>query len=329
MPKISIIVPVYKVEDLLHRCVDSILCQTERDFELILVEDGSPDRCAEICEEYAKADPRVRVLHQRNSGVSTARNNGLNAATGQYITFVDSDDVVLPEHLSRMMEHQARTDADIVVCGFLRCMDTAEEPVGNVEGLFSGPDPHRDDGLMIRALEQGLLNACWGKLYRAQAIQDAAFPKDICWGEDTAFVLACLSKAERIAFAPEHTYRYRHAGDGLDRSFNLAKPGYMLRYYRELFAFSQRMFPHCARWQQAVDIKVSQEVLRTVFALSGQKVTRRQKKQYLDVLFSDRAVNQRFTRGVSTDGNPGLLKLLARFPAASVWMAFLALRDMK
>ena len=97
MPKISIIVPVYKAEEFLSRCVRSILEQKFRDFELILVDDGSPDGCPAMCDLYVTEDNRVRVIHQDNSGVSAARNAGMEVATGEYVTFVDSDDFIEPQ----------------------------------------------------------------------------------------------------------------------------------------------------------------------------------------------------------------------------------------
>ena len=102
MPEISVIVPVYKVEQWLGPCVDSILNQTFRDFELILVDDGSPDNCGALCEKYAKDDPRVRVLHKANGGLSSARNAGIEAAKAPYLAFVDSDDFVRPQYLATL-----------------------------------------------------------------------------------------------------------------------------------------------------------------------------------------------------------------------------------
>ena len=102
LPEISVIVPVYKVEKYLPQCIDSILAQTFTDFELLLVDDGSPDRCGEICEEYAGKDTRIRVFHQANAGLSCARNTGLMNACGRYVTFIDSDDYVKPCYLERL-----------------------------------------------------------------------------------------------------------------------------------------------------------------------------------------------------------------------------------
>ena len=102
LPEISVIVPVYKVEKYLPQCIDSILAQTFTDFELLLVDDGSPDRCGEICEEYAGKDTRIRVFHQANAGLSCARNTGLMNACGRYVTFIDSDDYVKPCYLESL-----------------------------------------------------------------------------------------------------------------------------------------------------------------------------------------------------------------------------------
>lgn len=98
-PKVSVIVPVYNVEKLLQRCIDSILAQTFTDFELLLIDDGSKDKSGEICDEYAAKDSRIRVFHKQNGGVSTARNIGIDKAQGEWIYFVDSDDIVLPSAL--------------------------------------------------------------------------------------------------------------------------------------------------------------------------------------------------------------------------------------
>lgn len=114
--KISIIVPVYKVEPYIHKCVDSILAQTFKDFELILVDDGSPDNCGQICDEYAQKDSRVKVIHKENGGVSSARNVGIDTALGEYITFIDPDDIIEQNMYQVLFEHAIKYSADIVVC---------------------------------------------------------------------------------------------------------------------------------------------------------------------------------------------------------------------
>ena len=116
MTRISIIVPVYKAEKYLPRCVESLLSQTYRELEIILVDDGSPDNCPEICDGYAEKDSRVKVIHKENGGVSSARNAGLEAASGDYITFVDSDDYVDGQMYEKMLSVAEEYSCDVVMC---------------------------------------------------------------------------------------------------------------------------------------------------------------------------------------------------------------------
>ena len=112
--KISIIVPVYKAEKTIHRCINSIIQQTHTNFELIIIDDGSPDKSGKICDNYAQKDKRIQVIHKKNGGVSSARNIGLNLATGDFITFIDSDDFIL----NHFLEHLTDVKADLVIGGF-------------------------------------------------------------------------------------------------------------------------------------------------------------------------------------------------------------------
>ncbi|MCF2684419.1 glycosyltransferase family 2 protein, partial [Faecalicatena contorta] len=117
-PKISVIIPVYKVEKYIQHCVDSILNQTLQDIEVILIEDGSPDLCSEICDAYRQQDHRVTVVHKKNSGVSAARNIGLNIASGEYIGFVDADDIVSNCMFEMLYTQAIRLNADICMCSY-------------------------------------------------------------------------------------------------------------------------------------------------------------------------------------------------------------------
>ena len=114
--QISVVVPVYKVEPYLRKCLDSIVNQTYRDLEIILIDDGSPDNCGRICDEYAERDARIRVVHQENSGLSAARNAGLKLVSGSYIGFVDSDDWIEPDMYSYLLGNALEYQADIAVC---------------------------------------------------------------------------------------------------------------------------------------------------------------------------------------------------------------------
>ena len=158
---ISVIVPVYNSEQTLHRCIDSILGQTYRNFELLLINDGSKDRSGEICDEYARKDNRVKVFHKENGGVSSARNVGLDNARGEWITFCDSDDHVSKEWLSNMLDND--TGCDLVVQGFSTPMEY--EPLnGDINRfcVYSGPIK---DGLIL-LLQRHILGYLWVKLFK-------------------------------------------------------------------------------------------------------------------------------------------------------------------
>lgn len=327
MPKVSVIVPVYKAEKQLSICVNSILNQTLEDFELILIDDGSPDSSGEICDTYCAQDPRIRVIHQKNSGVSTARNVGLNIAAGKYVTFVDSDDCIRPMFLEHLVAEIERRQCDIMVSGYLICKKNDSLSVGTLEGTVEPRVQASKESLYSQALQEGLLNTCWGKLYKTSSIHGRTFPEDICWGEDTAFVFSCIQADTRVGFCPCHEYQYRYSDDGLDKRFDLKKPQYMLRYYQEIFLFTDRIQPGGDTWLDAVNIKISQEIMRGIFALMGQKIPVRDKIRYLKTLFSNPRVNHSFSAGTRLDSNPRILKVLSSCPRAGIWLLFVTIKN--
>lgn len=201
---ISIIVPIYKVEEYLPRCVESILGQTYRDFELILVDDGSPDGCGAICDEYAARDSRVRVIHKENGGLSDARNAGLEIARGEYIAFVDSDDWVSPRYLERLLEGLESTGSDICECGILRTEGEScpEDSVDSAPEVFDA----------VSALEQLICDGAfhqyvWNKLYRREVIGQIRFPKGKT-NEDEFWTYQIFGRAKSAAKIDGALYNY-------------------------------------------------------------------------------------------------------------------------
>lgn len=235
MPLISVIVPVYKVEKYLPACVESILAQTFRDFELILVDDGSPDACGAMCDQYALQDARIRVIHQQNGGLSAARNAGMDIAQGEYITFVDSDDVISEDCLQSLCEVAAKTKADIVVGSPLEFAtedgeprewkrkeaETAyrvESPQTACMGLYQGKP-----GLPINA---------YGKLYRKAVVENLRFPVGRIH-EDQAFVPIAMYTASCIAVMDKAIYGYRCNEEGITHST------FSNRRYDDIWAIDQ------------------------------------------------------------------------------------------
>ena len=172
MPTISVVVPVYRVEKYIHRCVDSILNQTYRDFELILVDDGSPDNCGTICEEYAAKDSRVVVIHQENGGLSAARNAGIDWAfansDSEWITFVDSDDYIHPEYLERLYDAAISLGTQISICNAGQDFDFSEEDV--IPHKYPTEEAYCNSNLRVNRI------CAWGKLYRKKLWMDIRYP---------------------------------------------------------------------------------------------------------------------------------------------------------
>ena len=196
--RVSVIVPVYRAERYLAVCVDSLLQQTHENLEIILVDDGSPDACGQICDAYAERDRRVRVLHQRNQGVSAARNAGVQLAGGDYIAFVDADDWTEPDYIEHMVRYAQSREADLVVC---RC----ETPdMGITDPLeLSGEEAVRE------LLYQKLFDtAPWSKLYCAEIAKAVPFPEGMFF-EDLAVVCRMFGRAQKVVYSNSQLYHYR------------------------------------------------------------------------------------------------------------------------
>lgn len=174
MPKISIIVPIYNVEEYLPRCIDSILAQTFKDFELILVDDGSLDNCGKICDEYAQKDDRIVVIHKENGGLSDARNAGIDVATGEYIGFIDSDDWIDSNMYYVLYNNAIKNMADISECLFTQCSDNivVKQPNKIIEKVFS------KENAIIELYNNDNFGSItvWNKLFKKSLFDIIKFP---------------------------------------------------------------------------------------------------------------------------------------------------------
>lgn len=219
MPEISVIVPVYKVEKYLNRCVDSILAQTFADFELVLVDDGSPDQCAVICNKYAVEDDRVKVIHKSNGGLSSARNAGVDIAAGRYIVFVDSDDWVHCEMLESMMQLAMKYQADIVEMGFCRVYENQTEVINEVEESIAVLDGIKAAESLYEDTFYGI-NSAWGKMIKYKLFRDIRFPEGrVC--EDSAILYRLLLQTEICVSSSKIMYYYYQTEESITRgTFN-------------------------------------------------------------------------------------------------------------
>ncbi len=195
MPKLSIVVPVYNVEKYLDRCVFSIRNQVFSDWELILVDDGSPDNCPDLCDAYAESDSRIRVIHKENGGLSSARNAGLCKAEGEYIGFVDSDDSIREDMYSIMIDMAERNGVDFVMADYKRIPKNGEPYLKSLnirEGLYTKKDIEKEiypSLIMSSNIDYGPLLSVWHCLYRNDFLKSNSlqFDDDVRWSEDNLF----------------------------------------------------------------------------------------------------------------------------------------------
>lgn len=202
---ISIIVPVYKVEKYLDKCVKSLIKQTYENIEIFLIDDGSPDRCPEICDEWAKKDSRIRVIHKQNGGQGSARNVALDKATGQYICFVDSDDSVKEDYIEFLYNMLLAYDLDISVCN----IELYDENGNYVRNRCSGNGYLEFSNIdAIKSLwTQGPINiGPWAKLYKKELWSDIRFKE--CFSEDLATMHLIFEKAQKVGYSFEAKLNY-------------------------------------------------------------------------------------------------------------------------
>ncbi|MBD5554765.1 MAG: glycosyltransferase [Roseburia sp.] len=231
MPEISIIVPVYRVEKYLDRCVNSILNQTFTDFELILVDDGSPDRCPVMCDEWEKKDHRIKVIHKGNGGASSARNAGLDVACGKFIGFVDSDDWIEKDMYELLHTIIMKHNADIAMCDFTSRPQKLELGMG-IEGVIE-LDKNRMQELFYRIHGESSRYSVWNCLYNAQIIKDVRFIKGLI-NEDVMFTYEAYIRADKLVFSEQKKYLYFKNSDGVTRSRLCTKDVSLLKIWDEI-----------------------------------------------------------------------------------------------
>lgn len=230
-PIISIIVPVYKVEKYLDRCLFSIINQTVKDIEVILVDDGSPDKCSKICDEYAKKDSRIKVIHKENGGLGFARNTGLDIARGKYIGFVDSDDSIKLNMFEVLLEHAIKDQCDIVIGGYTRVKNNGEEINYNGEGIEKIYKNEEIHDLLIDMIgtkpndykDMRCNMAVWKCLYSRELIEKnkIRFHSEREFiSEDLIFHIDLLGNSQKVKIIPDCLYYYYDNYNSLTTIYN-------------------------------------------------------------------------------------------------------------
>lgn len=216
MQKLSVIVPVYKVEPYIHKCVDSILEQTYTNLEVILVDDGSPDNCGKICDEYAAKDKRVKVIHKKNGGLSDARNAGIDISTGNIIGFIDSDDYIEARMYEEMINYMEHNNLDIV------CADTNQVKGNKIKfkPRYKKNYVWNKQEALSEILNGNLDNAAWNKIYKREIIGNTRFPQGRVY-EDVATIYKFIYNADKVGYLSKPYYYYvKRKGSIVTSGFN-------------------------------------------------------------------------------------------------------------
>ena len=240
MPKISVIVPVYNVEKYLRRCIDSILGQTFTDFELILVYDGSPDNCPAICDEYAKKDNRIRVIHQENQGQAAARNHAIAQANGEWVCFVDSDDMIHPQMLALLYVSVYDSHTQIGMCAAIEGEFLPNDFFKERKAEPIGQEVNEDFLSKLYDSGEHYCWVVWGKLIRTEIVRKIPFSSGRIY-EDNAVVCQWLYEAKKVTCSQEKLYFYMVNSTGTTKSqFSIKKLDYLwaleeiIKFYKKV-----------------------------------------------------------------------------------------------
>lgn len=241
-PLVSVIVPIYKVEKYIYRCVDSIINQTYENLEIILVNDGSPDRCGEMAEEYSRQDPRIKVIHKKNGGLSDARNYGMKMVTGEYTVFLDSDDWMEHQAIEYMVEKAKEYEADIVQSAFYYAYDGQ---------LFIDNRHYRQKDAPVLLPRQELMqelvknevvkNFAWGKLYKTEIIKEIPFQKGVLF-EDVFWAHQVMNQVNHYLILHKPIFYYYQRGDSIVANYTPKNLDFITGLL-ERHAFLEKKYP--------------------------------------------------------------------------------------
>ena len=240
MSKISVIVPVYNVEKYLRKCLDSILAQTFQDLEIIVVDDGATDQSPQICEEYAKLDSRVRVIHKENGGLSSARNCGIEAATSPYIGFIDSDDYIKEDMYEVLYSVITENDADIAMCNLIHCYDGIVNQT-DVEQEVLHLDSEQAIKMVFEAKKTSVTAV--NKLYKKEIFEEIRYPIGKL-SEDAFVIVDILMKAKKIVYTSAQEYYYVHRRNSITSSVFKERDMNVIEAYEKNLDLLQKYYPN-------------------------------------------------------------------------------------
>lgn len=263
-PLITIVIPVYNVENYLHKCVNSVINQTYSNLEIILVDDGSPDKCGQICDEYKKKDNRIKVIHKKNGGLSDARNAGIDIAKGKYISFIDSDDYVDIDYIEFLYNQISKYNVSISICSHRVLYDTGKiiEKQTNEVSLLDSKK------VLERILyDEGIDLSAWAKLYDINLFKDIRYPKGRLY-EDSATTYLLIDKSNKIAIASKSKYNYVIRRNSITNNKFTIKKMDLIISTEEMANYIVKKYPDL---KSAADRRVMYSYLSTLSQLANAK----------------------------------------------------------
>lgn len=287
MAEITVIVPVYKVQDYLNQCIDSILDQSFQNFDLVLVDDGSPDTCPQICDSYAEKDERITVVHKQNGGLSDARNAGIDWAVAQsnsnFLAFVDSDDYLHPNYLMTLYQTAQKEKADLVICDFTRVNESGKI-IESAYGYFNLVTEDKRKLFECLRLNWRVVPA-WNKLYHKSCFAALRFPVGKVH-EDSFVIHHVFWNCRRAAFIPDELYFYRQRNNSIMGSESVKSKLDGLEAYVEQYVFRQEHSSLLINATPSVDFLYGFSILKSSF--DQQEITRFRylKKRFRKAFFS-------------------------------------------
>lgn len=279
-PLISVIVPIYNVEKYLDRCVKSIINQTYRNLEILLIDDGSPDESPRMADVWRLKDNRIQVFHKSNGGLSDARNYGLDRITGDYVAFVDSDDYIEPDMYKILVEAIQRNNCELACCGRFYTKLSIDIPSRYLENeqVFSNVEAIRE------LLNNGCIEeAAWDKLYNAKLWDNIRFP----WGEineDIVVMPKILSKCSRIVHVGKAFYHYCYNGSSITNSGYNIKKDVMLKHMLDLSIYIKDFYPQEYRYVNVLRAKYAMTTLMAIVLAEEEKKYNNSYEQYHRIL---------------------------------------------
>lgn len=289
-PEISVIVPVYNAQNFLEDCIDSVLAQTYQNFELILVDDGSTDRSSEICDRYAEKDIRVQVIHQVNQGQATARNRALMRARGNWVCFVDSDDLIHPQMLELLYNAVYQSSLNMSMCGYVESDVIPSDFYSNYDKQFV--TLRLDESVLVEMLSKDQYPSwvVWCKLFRREIIMQNLFTEGRVY-EDNAVVCRWVYNAESAAVVPYDMYFYRINPQGTTKSsFSLKQLDYLWALQEILTFFAEIEYKKLHNAFCELYVVSAAVFYRTVIdQLNRKDIAKKIKRDMLSVLVQNRA----------------------------------------